>query len=103
MSNMITIAEDVPCEIDVCMSSSSFLLELGGTKRWLCKDCMQELLDGLQNELNSLTTKKVELYDTKCGSCCGVMCGVFNKEQKSCHCEHDSALCKNCKHHGFCF
>lgn len=47
--------------------------------------------------------EKVELHDTKCGKCCFITCGTFNKEQKDCHCENYLVACKDCVHHDECF
>lgn len=54
-------------------------------------------------ELIPVKYEKVELHETKCRSCCFIVCGAFNKESKPCHCENYHLECKACKHQNECF
>lgn len=50
---MIKKEEKVPCEVDICMDSHSYKIEV--RKQWLCKEHMQELLDYLQRQFNEIS------------------------------------------------
>lgn len=50
---MIRKEEKVPCEVDSCISSNSYVIEIN--KKWLCKEHMQELLDYLQRKFNEIS------------------------------------------------
>ena len=50
---MIRKERKVPCEVDICMSSNSYKIEV--PTQWLCKEHMQELLSYLQDLFNEIS------------------------------------------------
>lgn len=50
---MITKERRIPCEVDVCMSSDSYKIDVPA--QWLCKEHMQELLTYLQNKFDDIS------------------------------------------------
>lgn len=54
--NMIIKEDKKPCDVDICMSSDSYRIEI--KEQWLCEDHVQELLDFLQMRFDELKKLK---------------------------------------------
>ena len=55
---MITKERKIPCEVDICMSSDSYKIDL--PVQWLCKEHMQELLSHLQRVFDEISKEDIE-------------------------------------------